>query len=283
MVNWTTPIPSEPTPTLVHVKNLSLTTSEKTARDFFEFCGKIKSFELQPSVDGKHQEALIVFERESAAKTAVLLSNALIDESHITVESYFPSTTEPSSTHHDDDASQESKPKSNIMAEILASGYVLTDNVVAKGVEFDSKYAFTKRIQDYLAKLTSTAQQLDDKYKVSDKATEVDSKLGIQQRTKTAGETAQTKAQELMQTETGQKVQTFADQIMQQVGAVHREALRLAEEKKGSPIAFTGAATGTSSTPATTTQPILAQPAVGQPTLGQPAVPSAVNPEKPLL
>jgi RNA recognition motif. (a.k.a. RRM, RBD, or RNP domain) len=228
MVNWTTPIPTEPTPTLVHAKNLSLTTSEKTARDFFEFCGKIKSFELQPSADGKHQEALIQFERESAAKTAVLLSNALIDESHITVDSYFPSTTEHVSSHHDDDTTQESKPKSNIMAEILASGYVLTDNVVAKGVEFDSKYAFTKRIQDYLAKLTATAQQLDDKYKVSDKATEVDSKLGIQQRTKTTAETAQTKAQELMQTETGQKVQTFADQIMNQVGAVHREALRIA-------------------------------------------------------
>lgn len=232
MVNWTTPIPSEPTPTLVHVKNLSLNTSEKTARDFFEFCGKIKTFELQPSADGKHQEALILFERESAAKTAVLLSNALIDESHITVESYFPSTGEPQKEHAVDDHTQEAKPKSNIMAEILASGYVLTDNVVAKGVEFDSKYAFTKRIQDYLTKLSSTAQQLDDKYKVSDKATEVDNKYNIQQRTKTTAETAQNKAHELLQTETGQKVSTFADQIMKQVQAVHNEALRIAVSGK---------------------------------------------------
>ncbi|KAH8554863.1 hypothetical protein BGW37DRAFT_481421 [Umbelopsis sp. PMI_123] len=251
MVNWTTPIPTEPTPTLVHVKNLSLTTSQKTAKDFFEFCGKIKSFELQPSADGKHQEALILFERESAAKTAVLLSNALIDESHITVESYFPSNTEPQKDHTVDDTTQEAKPKSNIMAEILASGYVLTDNVVAKGIEFDSKYAFTKRIQDYLAKLTATAQQLDEKYKVSDKASEVDTKYGIQQRTKTTAETAQNKAQELLHTETGQKVQTFADHIMKQVGAVHRDALRIAEEKKGSPIAFAGSAS-TPTNPETT-------------------------------
>jgi RNA recognition motif-containing protein len=249
MVDWTTPIPTEPTPTLVHVKNLSLNTSEKTAKDFFEFCGKIKSFEIQPSADGKHREALILFERESAAKTAVLLSNALIDESHITVESYFPTSGEPKKEHAVDDTTQEAKPKSNIMAEILASGYVLTDNVIAKGIEFDSKYAFTKRIQDYLQKLTTTAQQLDEKYKVSDKATEVDSKYNIQQRTKTTAETAQNKAQEFLHSETGQKVQTFADHIMKQVAAVHNEALRIAEDKKGSPVAF---ATCTSSAPTAT-------------------------------
>lgn len=228
MVNWNTTIPTEPTPTLVHVKNMSPKTSEKTAKDFFEFCGKIKSFEVKPSDDGQHQEGLILFERESAAKTAVLLSNALIDDSHIVVESYFPSTAEPSKDHTEDDHTQEAKPKSNIMAEILASGYVLTDNVVAKGIEFDSKYAFTQRIQDYLSKLTTTAQSLDEKYKVSNKATEVDNKYNIQQRTKTTTEAAQTKAQELLNTETGQKVQGFADSIMKQVAAVHNEALRLA-------------------------------------------------------
>jgi len=250
MVNWNTPIPTEPTPTLVHVKNLSSKTSEKTAKDFFEFCGKIKSFEVKPSDDGKHQEALILFERESAAKTAVLLSNALIDESHITVESYFPSTSEPRKEHADDDVSQEAKPKSNIMAEILASGYVLTDSVVAKGIEFDSKYAFTNRIQDYLNKLSATAQQLDEKYKVSNKATEVDNKYNIQQRTKSTAETAQNKAQELLQTETGQKVQTFADHIMKQVAAVHKEALRIAESKKGSPVAFASTGSTTAATSA---------------------------------
>lgn len=278
MVNWNTTIPTEPTPTLVHVKNMSPKTSEKTAKDFFEFCGKIKSFEVKPSDDGQHQEGLILFERESAAKTAVLLSNALIDDSHIVVESYFPSTAEPSKEHALDDQTQEAKPKSNIMAEILASGYVLTDNVVAKGIEFDSKYAFTQRIQDYLGKLSSTAQQLDEKYKVSNKATEVDNKYNIQQRTKTTTEAAQTKAQELLQTETGQKVQGFADSIMKQVAAVHNDALRIAESKKGSPVAFANAGTGASSTAPTgsAADPTGTASATGAATGAHPA--SAANP-----
>ncbi|CEG81992.1 hypothetical protein RMATCC62417_16124 [Rhizopus microsporus] len=73
---WSIAIPETPSPNYVIVKNISLQSTEQTVKEFFLFCGKIKEFELKiDQDDDKHQIALIHFERESAAKTATLLSN----------------------------------------------------------------------------------------------------------------------------------------------------------------------------------------------------------------
>jgi RNA recognition motif-containing protein len=55
----------------VHVKNISSATSEKEVKDFFSFCGKISNLEITPS--GETQSATVTFEKETAAKTALLL------------------------------------------------------------------------------------------------------------------------------------------------------------------------------------------------------------------
>ncbi|KAI8393360.1 uncharacterized protein BYT42DRAFT_550761 [Radiomyces spectabilis] len=233
-------IPTEPTPNLVVVTNIHKTTQDKAIREFFLFCGKIKEFELQP--DGEHQKALIMFERASAAKTAVLLSNALVDNEHIHVEPYFAETqnNEKAGAAVSEEEGKEVPPVSSTMAEMLAAGYTLTDNVLAKGIEYDNKYGLSQKVQQFFAQIQQNLAQLGQKYHVTDRAMEVDSKLGVQNKAQNVATTAQQKAEELMQSPAGQKVQGFATQMLDQINALHAEARRIADERKGT---STGATT----------------------------------------
>lgn len=63
-------IPTEPTPKFIIVKNVAPGTTESMLTDFFSFCGKIENFSLNNDTT-----AFILFERASAAKTAILLNN----------------------------------------------------------------------------------------------------------------------------------------------------------------------------------------------------------------
>jgi len=225
MVAWTkVAIPEHPTATLVVVKDISPASSEKTVKDFFLFCGKIKEFELQKEDDSEKQTALVLFEREPAAKTATLLTNALIDDSHITVEPFFKDAI-PSGAEEVVDGSQEGKPKTRIIAEYLAAGYQLQDQVIAKSLEYDQKYNLSDKVKTYLAQLQETVKQLDEKYKVTEtvtaKAGEIDAKYQVQDKVK-----------QVQQHPVAQKVQGLATQTVTQILAVHEEAKRIAAEKK---------------------------------------------------
>ncbi|KAG0165205.1 hypothetical protein DFQ28_001501 [Apophysomyces sp. BC1034] len=234
MPNWTTiTIPETPSPNYVIVKNISPQSSEKTVKEFFLFCGKIKEFELIKDDDDTHQIALIHFERESAAKTAALLSNALIDECHIIAAPYFESASSADSDKPatEDTSDQETKPKTRVAAELLANGYILQDHIVAKGLEYDHKFGFSTRFQGYLASLQANVKNLDAKYRIWDKAVVIDQKFKIQEKVQSAAQTAQTKAQEALQTPTGQKVHDLANQTLSQIAAVHYEAKKIQGEK----------------------------------------------------
>ncbi|RUS13409.1 hypothetical protein BC937DRAFT_95376 [Endogone sp. FLAS-F59071] len=246
-----THIPAEPIPNLVVVKSIAPTSSEKTVKDFFLFCGKIKDFELQKDENGEYQVALVYFERESAAKTAILLTNgtpnfalyriqAVIDDSNITVEPYFKDAV---STTVDEPAApttQDGKTVTNVIAEILASGYKLQDQIIAKGLEYDSKYGVTSIVQTYFARIQENCmpyiKAVDEKYHVYDtvtaKATELDVKYRLQEKAQTAAQQAQATAQNALATPAGQRVQDFANQTLAQIAAVHAEAKRIAAEKK---------------------------------------------------
>ncbi|KAG1444525.1 hypothetical protein G6F56_010265 [Rhizopus delemar] len=154
-------IPETPSPNFVLVKDISSKSTETTVKEFFLFCGKIKEFELKrDEEDGEHQIALIQFERESAAKTAILLSNALVDDSHIIATSYFDIPLSDNEKSIEGDETQESKPKSRIAAEILANGYLLQDHVVAKGLEYDTKYNLSTRLSQLLTTFQTNGKSL---------------------------------------------------------------------------------------------------------------------------
>ncbi|KAI9279993.1 hypothetical protein BY458DRAFT_500995 [Sporodiniella umbellata] len=232
--NWSIEVPEPPSPNTVLVKNISLKSQEVSVKEFFLFCGKIQSFELKiDEEDSEHQVALIKFERESAAQTAILLSNALIDDSHIVANSYYHSASHEKEKTIDGDETQESKPKSRIAAEILASGYLLQDHVVAKGLEYDSKYNLSSRFTQLLSTFQTNVKHFDEKYRIWDNVINIDQKYKISEKAQTAAQNAQNRAQAALQTPTGQKVHDFASQTLAQIAAVHYEAKKIQNEKSG--------------------------------------------------
>eukprot|EP01132_Coremiostelium_polycephalum_P007636 gene7636-9393_t len=75
---------------VVYVTGISPKATNKIVSDFFAFCGRITELRLRNDATGTTQEAIVVFESEAAAKTALLLSNALIVDRSIKVEPYNP-------------------------------------------------------------------------------------------------------------------------------------------------------------------------------------------------
>ncbi|CAO3589041.1 unnamed protein product [Absidia cylindrospora] len=245
-------IPTEPTPNLVQVTNIGKDTTQASLRDFFAFCGKIKDFELAPADD--QQKALILFETEKAAKTAELLSNALVENNHIQVQPYFQKSTtttdEKSSAttqqvnasdvslikeeaEHQraeggggtspgaaDEQQQDKKTVSNIMAELLSSGYILGDQVLAKGIDFDHRYGVREKVQHYFDQIRQNLQQWNEQYRVTDKANQMEQKMGLQQKQKDAQDWLQNNP-------TGQKVSGLISQFSQHITDLHSEARRL--------------------------------------------------------
>ncbi|KAK4516042.1 uncharacterized protein ATC70_011003 [Mucor velutinosus] len=282
--SWSINIPAEPSSQLVLVKNISLETQEATIKDFFSFCGIIAAFEMKKDFqDEKHQIALIMFEKDSAAKTATLLSQAVVDDSPIEVEPYFKQvlTAENITTpvvsnaqQQQQQQPQESKSVSHVMAELLASGYVLTESVVNKGAEFDEKHGVSTRVNGYLTKMGLSLTQLNQKFHSSSTLKEksvpvaavpadnaVDSSATAANTTTnttttttttttTAASPASSRMQNLMNSRASLKVQGFASRVAGKVSTVHEEAKRIAAEKKRD-----AAATATSTTPTTTVIP----------------------------
>ena len=73
------------------VSSLDCKVTEKQLADFFSFCGTITSLVLRKHDNSS--DAIITFESEPAYKTALLLSNALINEKPITVSPFVDSNS----------------------------------------------------------------------------------------------------------------------------------------------------------------------------------------------
>ncbi|KAI8637761.1 hypothetical protein BD408DRAFT_486011 [Parasitella parasitica] len=249
---WTISIPAEPTARLVFARNISLETQEATIKDFFSFCGIISAFEMKKDVeDEKHQIALILFEKEAAAKTATLLSQAVVDDSPIDVKPYFKQTPvaggvmatgsanaeQQQQQQQQRKQSQESKSASHVMAELLASGYVLTESVVMKGVEFDEKHGVSSRVNGYLTKMGVSYTQLNQKIRgaSSEKNVAADTAVSPPEDTvdtSLSSAPASSRMQSLKNSRAGLRVQGLASRVAGKVSSVHEEAKRIATEKK---------------------------------------------------
>jgi len=212
----------------VHVSNISSQTGEKEVKDFFSFCGKIASIEITPA--GETQSATVKFEKETAAKTALLLDNTQLGATHVKVSSASGSIDE--ETHpttnaerDSDEITQEEKPRSRIIAEYLAHGYVIGDQAAQKAIDLDHKHGVSNR---FLA----TLQNLDAKYKATDKAKSVDQSYGVTQKTNSLLSGLTSYYEKAAGTPTGQKLVNFYSQTSKQVQDIHAEARRLADIKK---------------------------------------------------
>ncbi|KAK5128431.1 hypothetical protein LTR85_003099 [Meristemomyces frigidus] len=218
----------------VHVKGISSQTSEKEVRDFFSFCGKIQSLSVTPESDSSDssKSATVTFEKETAAKTALLLDNTQLGPAQVHVTSAANldqasggksagSADEPS-----DDIAQEDKPRSRIVAEYLAHGYVLSDSVVQRALQMDQQHGVSNRF-------ISTLNAFDQKTKASEKAQAVDQKYNVSARAGAGWQGMMSYFEKASSTPTGQKLRSFYEQGQKQVLDVHNEAKHLAALKSG--------------------------------------------------
>ncbi|CAG8961228.1 hypothetical protein HYFRA_00013284 [Hymenoscyphus fraxineus] len=213
----------------VHVTNISSKTSEKEVKDFFSFCGKITSIDITSA--GETQKATVTFEKETAAKTALLLDSTALGATQVKVASASGSSgsDDEGYAHNEerdsDEITQEEKPRSRIVAEYLAHGYVIGDNAVQKAIDLDSKHGVSNRF-------LSTLQSLDSKYHATDKAKSVDQSYGVTQKTNSLLSGLTSYFEKATGTPTGKKLVNFYTQTSRQVTDIHAEARRLADIKK---------------------------------------------------
>lgn len=192
---------------------------------------------MTPSSDAADapKSATVTFEKETAAKTALLLDNTQLGPSQVHVSSassiddiaskapQSPTTGKDGNGH---DIAQEDKPRSRIIAEYLAHGYTISDNAIHQAIALDNKHGFSARFTNALA-------QFDQKYKATDKAKSVDASYGVTDRALQGWRGLNSYFEKALDTPTGQRVRSFYVQGDKQVRDIHNEARRLANLKTG--------------------------------------------------
>ncbi|CAG8375739.1 unnamed protein product [Penicillium salamii] len=219
----------------VHVSGISATTSEKEVRDFFSFCGKIVSLSVTPisgEADAK-QSATVTFEKEAAAKTALLLDQTQLGTSAVHVEAASniddlagPSATEVEAKGEEHEIAQEDKPRSRIVAEYLAHGYVLSDNAITRAIDLDQKHGFSKRF-------TTALGDFDKKFNATERAKGLDANYQISEKAATGWRGLGHYFEKAISHPSGQKLRGFYTQTDKQIRDIHNEARRLADLKQG--------------------------------------------------
>ncbi|THX10281.1 hypothetical protein D6D13_05518 [Aureobasidium pullulans] len=220
----------------VHVQNISAQTSEKEVRDFFSFCGKISNISVTPESNEADsvKSASVTFEKESAAKTALLLDNTQLgaNQVHVAATASLDQlsggklSAADNDTSDKDNLSQEDKPRSRIVAEYLAHGYTISDKAIERALALDQQHGVS-------ARFTSTLQQFDAKYQATAKAQGIDQKLGVTDKGAAAWSGLNSYFEKALGTPTGQRLRGFYNQGSKQVLDVHNEARHLANLKTG--------------------------------------------------
>ncbi|RKP34292.1 hypothetical protein BJ085DRAFT_21569 [Dimargaris cristalligena] len=231
---WTTvALPAEASPNFVLVEGIAKEADAAKVTEFFTFCGKIDQFELRPSADGEAQEALIHFEKDSAAKTAVLLSNAMIAEKPIEVRFFFDHHIDEAATLlKDRDLPQEEKPKSSIFYEIIANGYLLSEKLVKTAYEYDSRYGLSDKAQSLVGQARQSASALDERFKVSENIKNIDEKYKIHDKVNNLTTQATALSNQALQSPAGQRVVHALQQAKESGVRTYEEGVKLAEDEK---------------------------------------------------
>ncbi|KAE8148050.1 hypothetical protein BDV25DRAFT_159119 [Aspergillus avenaceus] len=221
----------------VHVSGIAPTTSEKEVQDFFSFCGKTTAVSVTP-VSGEQdaqKSATVTFEKEAAAKTALLLDQTQLGGSAVHVQAAqtlediagsHAASAEHAKDENDHHIEQEDKPRSRIVAEYLAHGYTLSDSAIQRAIGIDKKHGFSNRF-------TSALSNFDNKYHATDRAKGIDESYKLSDKAATGWRGIHSYFEKAMGTPSGRKLRDFYAQTDKQVRDIHTEARRLADLKSG--------------------------------------------------
>lgn len=153
-----------------------------------------------------------------------------------------------------EDLEQEDKPKSRIIAEYLAHGYVISDQAIQQAIALDKKHGFSSRF-------TSALANFDQKYHATDRAKGIDENYKITDKATSGWQGLSSYFQKALDTPSGRKLRDFYAQTDKQVRDIHNEARRLADLKSGkqtsddAPAAAGGEAANVTPSAAPTSQP----------------------------
>merc|ERR1711988_1022667 len=186
----------------VHVKGISSQTSEKEIRDFFSFCGKIQSLSVTPESSDANstQSASVTFEKETAAKTALLLDNTQLGPAQVSVSSA-KSLNEAAGGKTA--GSYDEKGEDGEIAQ--EDGYALSDNAVQRAIQMDQQHGVSNRFMKALT-------DFDSKYKASEKTKAMDEKYGVSARAGAGWRGITSYFERASNTPTGQRIRAFYDQ-----------------------------------------------------------------------
>jgi hypothetical protein len=192
--------------------------------------GKITDIKVTPGANDT-KDATVVFEKETAARTAQLLNNTQLGGVQIGVvagddkglDSVAPARGDEKTDS--EEITQEQKPRSRILAEYLAHGYMIGDAALQRSIELDQQHGVTSRF-------FSTLQGFDQKYHATDRARATDQSYGISQRANNVWNTLGSYFEKATSSPTGQKIVKFYEDGSRQVQDIHTEARRLAELRK---------------------------------------------------
>jgi RNA recognition motif-containing protein len=147
---------SESPNTTILVTNISPSANEKNVSEFFSFCGTIVQINLN-TYPNRGSEAIVRFETEAAAKTALLLTNALIADRAITVvpfagtaqQSFYDNQQNDLKSTHELKGSEipnkehvlpaEQRSKTSVVASMLAAGYNLGTDAITRAKDVDEQ------------------------------------------------------------------------------------------------------------------------------------------------
>jgi hypothetical protein len=228
--------------------------------DFFSFCGRIIKLSLRKDagVDGA-QEAVVIFETDSAAKTALLLTNALIVDRPITVVPHVVSAeteahveqAQTEITHREFAVPDHERSKTSVVASLLASGYVLGGDAAAQAREFDEKHMISLQLKVGAEQVKAKANEIDKALHISEtanviktvtleKAKEVDEKLGLTTKVNQAADAVMAQANVIANKASENEVvakgvgffQSIGTQIQQAFQNTKDETLYIVEQKR---------------------------------------------------
>lgn len=246
----------------VTVSHVSKSVAAPKLKEFFAFCGVIRLVDELGADENGYNKYRVNFELEKALSTALLLNDAELDSVPIVVKeeslpSYddLPDKQEGAGDHKIqslslekadaatitgdsdyDDILQEEKPKLAILAQLLALGYLLSDDLINRAVKFDNEKGYTTKFKSFLT-------DLDQKYVGSqepgshanrglNKAQEQFNTLHLSFQGLSYQQKLQYYFDKASSHPFGAKVHEFYKQISKEVQDVHREAKRLYELKK---------------------------------------------------
>ncbi|OBA23284.1 hypothetical protein METBIDRAFT_9564 [Metschnikowia bicuspidata var. bicuspidata NRRL YB-4993] len=250
----------------VTVSHVSTAVELYKLQEFFSFCGNVLSInELDTDAEG-FKTYQVNFTLQKAVETALLLNDAELEDVSVKVtKSTLPTYEEAAESGAEvsdnkiqsekdeaiitgddsyDDISQEEKPKLAILAQLLASGYKVSDDLIDKAIKFDGQQGISTKFKSFLTDLDSKYLHTQDPESVAaknlNKAQSLLSSLTNTVQKSSYLQKLQHYFDKASSSPYGAKVHDFYKQVSQEVADVHREATRLLEIKRANASSSAG-------------------------------------------